>query len=324
MLAGGVAVAAGIAIAVALFAADSFSGARAGEDATDLVRSELSAEGLAAHRQDFERVRDAVDELFDEALPEFADGLEMSEAELAADVARDYPSVAAYAPAERRAADFDFARKILENLERNRENFAQADRIPAGWLPITAGPVVAVGLATMLMLAGGLVLWRPRAAMLAVLLALGVSMVAGPFAFGFPQKADAAADLLESLTFTREIVTKTRTLYEDGKAAVRELTDEALPDLGEALGLGEAQLQALIAARYPAIAAASADLDGILQRYEHRVRIREMGLDVIPEAQGYPLRAVTSWAVVPGAVVALAAAAGLWAVRRARVRPSGA
>jgi hypothetical protein len=154
---------AGIAIIAATVLSHSFSRAEAGQDATDLVRFELSPDGLRQHRADFELVRDAVQTFFREALPRIAEGLREDPADLRAELAARFESLARYATDETIAADVAFAEGIVSNLERHREDFADADSIPLGSLPMTAGPWVAVAAAGLLVAVGIAVVVRPRA-----------------------------------------------------------------------------------------------------------------------------------------------------------------
>jgi hypothetical protein len=321
VIAAAISLVAGIAIILATLLSHSFSRAEAGEKTTDFVRSELTAEGLARHRRDFEAIRDGVNQLFDEAIPSFALALDMTNEELRADIQESYPAVAVFAPPDFRTEGFAFAEKVLVNLESHRLEFQEADRIPVGWLPISAGPWIAVAGGGLLVLLGLLSLLRPGPGMLWPVALLGLSLAAGPFLVGFPHRADAAASLLESLKFTPEIVTHTRDLFDAGEAALHQLEETVFPDLATELGLTGTELDGLIAAQFPAIDAARADVEGILRRYEHRVEIREQGLTLIPRAQAYPLRAVTWWAVVPGAMILLASGAALAVTRLRRPAP---
>jgi hypothetical protein len=311
-----VAIASGAAIVIATIAVHSFSGADAGERATDLVRRELTTEGLARHRADFELSKAALEQLYLEALPAFALELGLTPAEFEQQVLSRYPTLAQLAPAEVRAAGYEFAEGIVANLENHQTDFVQADAIPVGWLPMTAGPWLAVAFGAVLVAAGLLTLLRPSRLALWLIAVLGIALIVGPLVVRFPQKASAARDLLESLTFSTELAAETRVLMETAEAATVEVEERLFPDMAAALEMTPAQLDALVAQRYPAIATARGQFDEVFQRYEVRVQIRERAVGIVPEAQRYPLTAVSWWAFVPGALTALAAGAAL--ARRSR------
>jgi hypothetical protein len=316
--AGAVAGASGLVFVGATLAADTFSRADAGEAATDLVRPELEPDGLASHRADFELTRAATDALYDEALPGNAADLGLSRAQFEAQVLPDYPAVDALADPAVRADTLAFADGIVSNLEAHQHDFAEADAIPVGWLPMTAGPWVAVVLGVVLVVAGAWVALRPGVAPLAVVAVLGLAAVVGPIAVRYPQKAAAADDLLATLNVTPEIAARTRDLLESAEAAQDELEQRLFPDLAAARGMTAAEFDADLAARFPAVAEGRTAFPAVFERYETRVQIREGGLEVIPEAKRFPLTAVTWWSVIPGALTAVAALLALVALRRAR------
>jgi hypothetical protein len=140
-------------------------------------------------------------------------------------------------------------------------------------------------------------------------------MVVAPIATGFPQKAAGAHDLLATLNVTPAIAAHTRDVLETAKAAADEMERRVYPDLAAALHVTPQQLDATIAQRFPAVARLRANLEPIFQRYDRRVGIREKGLTIIPEAKRFPLQRALWWAVVPGALVAVACGAALLAGR---------
>jgi hypothetical protein len=303
---------------VATLVARTPSRADAGEAATDLVRPELTEDGLASHRADFELTRAATDALYEELLPAYADELGFSPAVFASEVLPGYPALAALADPAARADTYRFAEGIVANLEAHQDDFAEADAIPVGWLPMTAGPWVALAAAALVVGAGAWAALRGGRAPLVTLVVLGALAVVGPLAARYPQKADAADDLLATLDVTPEIAAQTRELLVTAQDAQAELEGRFLPDLASGLGLTQPELDADIATRFPAVATGRDELPAVFARYERRVEIREGGLEVIPEAKRFPLGAVTWWAVVPGALLALAAGIALVTARTGR------
>jgi len=323
-IAGVVAVLCGGAVLLAVVVAHTFDRADAGERATDLVRSELSDEGLAQHRTDFELATEAVDELYETVLPAFAGDVGLSEEDFSYRVEQRYPDVAALLPDARRGETRTFAEGILTNLEEHREDFEQADAIPLEGIPMTAGPWAGVGFAAILVAGGLWLLVRPsRAGLLAV---AGVSLVAivATIATSFPQKADAADELLDTLNVTPAIAADTRQILLTVGAAIEEVERRLYPDVAAELGLSRAQLDARIDRDFPGVAAAREEQDALFDRYLRRVEIRDRGLVVVPEAKRFPLRAVTWWTIFPGGLAAAAAAgAALIVDRRSADRSAG-
>jgi hypothetical protein len=320
VIAGAVAIASGAAIVIATIAVHSFSSADAGERSTDLVRSELTAQGLARHRADFDLTKAAVEQLYGQAFPAFAQRLGMTPTQFDQQVLPRYPAVAQFAPVERRDAALRFAERVLMNLERHEQDFADADAIPVSWLPMSLAPWLAVLVGIVLVAAGAIVLVRPSRLVLAVVAAIGLALVIGPLVTRFPQKANAAKDLLDSLTFSDALAAKTRAFVESGKAATDQLEHRAFPDLAAALNMTPAQLDEFVSQRFPAIATARSQFDDVFRRYDRRARIREVGVSLVPKAQRYPLTAVVWWALVPGILIALTAGVAVW---RTRVRETG-
>ena len=85
-----------------------------------------------------------------------------------------------------------FVGPYITTLERNREEFDDADSLPLLGLPLDATPWLIAGLGAAIALAGGLaLLTASRAAPLAIL-ALGAVAVAVPLAASIPGKASDA------------------------------------------------------------------------------------------------------------------------------------
>jgi hypothetical protein len=310
----------GSAVLIAILVGQTFDRADAGEQATDLVRSELGPEGLRRHRADLELVRAAFDDL-EAALPSFAAALRTDPAEFEQSVTTEYPAVGAILDDERREEGLRFAEGIVSNLEQHREDFAEADDIPVPWLPMTAGPWVGTLLAAGLVGTGLWGLLRPGAAPVVATAVLALVAIVGPLAVRFPQKATAADRLLDTLNVTPAIAAETRDILEGARAAGRELEDGLFPDLARAVGVSDTRFDEVVAEQFPDLARGREQFDAVFARYETRVRIREAGLGVVPEAKRFPLQAVTWWGVVPGAITLVAAGVALAPVARRRPRP---
>lgn len=318
LVAGIVAIASGAAIVIGTIATKSFSRADAGQAATDLVRPEMTPDGLAQHRADFEIATAAVEELYAEAFPVLAAEVSLTPEEFEQQIEANYPAVGEFISSERREEAYAFAEAIVANLERHQEDFEEADAIPVSWMTMDVGPWLAVALGAVLALAGVIAVLRPSRLALAIVAVLGLALVVGPLVTRFPQKAYATRDLLDSLTFSTELAAETRALGDAANAATEELNQELLPDIATALGLTQTELDERIAESFPAIARAGPQFDEIFQRYDARIRIREEGTDVIPIAAAYPLTEIGWFAIGLGALTAVPAIAALVARSRSR------
>ncbi|MEO5841556.1 MAG: hypothetical protein ABIQ73_04245 [Acidimicrobiales bacterium] len=309
-VAAGVALTVASVLLVALLTSDLFSRADAGEAATDLVRSELTVEGVTQHRADFELTKSATDQLIDVAMPAVGDVLGLSAAQLN----NRYPSIAA--AGAQRSTIYPFAEKIVANLERHQANFAAADDIPLAGLPMTAAPPIAVFAIVVLIACALLTLLRRGRVWLVALAGYALLIIVAPFATGYPDKATKAADVLDSLNVSHELAAQTRAHFDTMVAASVEFEQKTVPDLLAATGGSRSRLDQQLASEFPAVAEGRQQFAAVFRRYDERVSIRERGVDRVNEAKRFPLEAVTWWTVVAGAVVLAAAAVALEYERR--------
>ena len=311
-----VAILCGLTLVLAIIASSTFSRADDGQRATDLVRAELTRQGLARHRADYELAKNGVQQFYDEALPAFAMQLGITPQAFGQIVEARYPAVGKLADPSVRAQSFTLADSIVTNLERHQHDFEEADAIPVSWLPMTVGPWVGVVVGVALMLTGVWALIRRTRLPLALIGVLGLLLIVGPLITRFPQKADAAERLLGTLNVTPAIAAHTRDVLEAAGAALDETDQRLFPDVAAQLHETPQQLDATIAERFPAVARLRAQEAAVYRRYERRVEIREAGLKVIPEAKKFPLQSAFWWTVVPGALAVIASALALVSLRK--------
>jgi hypothetical protein len=304
-IAAAVALTVGLALLVAVLASSLFSRADAGEAATDLVRPELTVDGVRQHRADFELTKRATDQLVDEAMPAIGAVLGLDATQLAA----RYPSIAA--AGAQRSTIYPFAEKIVANLERHQTDFETADDIPLAGLPMTAAPPFALFAIAVLIACALLTLLRRGRVWLFGLAGFALLLIIAPFATGYPDKASKAAAVLDSLNVSHELAAQTRAHFDTMVAAADEFEHKTAPDLLAVTGGSRSRLDQQLAAEFPALAEGRQQFTAVFRRYDERVTIRERGVDSVVEAKRFPLEAVTWWMVVPGAVVFAAAALSL-------------
>lgn len=277
------------------------------EHVSNLVRPELTDEGLAQHREDYEAMSLALVGIRDDVLPAVAQSLGVTSADLQSQLAANYPDTARLL--EEVDTIIPFAEQGVSNLERNQESFHSADDFPLPGLPSYALAILDLFLAAVLV-AAGVVLWRGPAAgsRTGALLAAAVvaaTLIALPLAIRVPAKTADAQVVLDSLNPAQAVVTKTETLLATTKGGLLEFENELLPGLAAALGTTSATLRSTIAAEFPDTAPALNDLPGLAARYEARVAIRSNGAEEIRRLKGIPVRELGWFGPAFGTLVAL-------------------
>jgi hypothetical protein len=306
------------ALLLAAGAAEVWVGRKA-ESVADLVRPEMTDAGLAQHRSDFETARAAVEGLQSDVLPAVAGALGVSEAALTAAV-QDYPAVA------RLMDDQDeiipFAEQSLVNLERQQDNFEDADSLPLASLPGWAGGTVTILLACLLV---GLGVWMFRVGAegrpwLPVMLcgAAAVTLLVAPLALRYPAKAGSAQTVLDSLNPSEAVVARTEAAMLTTEEGVAELQSVFLPDVASTLGMSTAQFEATLAREFPEVARGQQEMPAILERYQARLKIRQDGAPALRTLKDIPI-ARLAW-TDPAFGVVLGAIAGWLALGVARER----
>ncbi len=214
-----------------------------------------------------------------------------------------------------------FARKILDNLALQQDNFRAARTLPVSGLSLeTASWLVVVGgivTATLGVLA--LVVGRswPRVG----LVLMGLVLVLGPIVTNFTAKADQASDLLETLNFDRKVAVQTREFFEATRDLFASVDSEVVPHVAERGGIDPTELVASTHAQFPELAAALDNQDEIADRFEARVRIRERAVGDLNEVKKVPLRELGGL-VIAGGTIVLVAGIGLLALRARLARRS--
>ncbi len=279
------------------------------ERVSDLVRPELTDEGLISHRQDFEATERALYALRDEVLPTIAESLGMSASQFDLQVSASYPA------AGRLLDEVDemlpFAEQVIINLEKNQDQFHSADDFPVAGVPSYGLAFLDIALAAVLILAG-VALWRnqgvySRNRALAACVVVAVVLVVVPVILRIPAKSAAGQVVLDSLNPSPEVVTRTEETFSTAKDGLAEFQGVLLPDLAIALGTTPSALQDAITSEFPATADALDDLPGLTSRYETRVAIRSNGAEEIRSLKDVPVRELGWFGPVFGVAVLVAA-----------------
>lgn len=300
-----------LAVVLGLAAAMEWSVGVRAERVSDLVRPELTDAGLASHRHDFEATKAALFALRDDVLPAIARSAGLLPDQLESEVSENYPATG------KLLQEIDeivpFAEQGVANLERNQDEFRNADAFPIAGLPSYSLAILDLGLTLVLAIAG-IMLWRDAGASgrklaISATFAVAVVLVIVPVALGIPAKTRDAQAVLDSLNPAPAVVTRTEAALATAEEGFTEFQEELLPDLATALGTTPATLEATIVTEFPETADALNDTPGIMSRYEERVAIRTNGAPEIRKLKDVPVRELGWFGPVFGAVVA--AAAGL-------------
>lgn len=315
VVAGVVGIAAGVFLIVTSLWIGGFRAAAAGEVLLDHTRGEVSADGLRALRHDFDRARAATDLLRDEVLPGLATQLGVTPAQLDTALRARYPAVAKgleQGPEIEASTDAGIA-----NLEKHQDDFDAADSLPVWFLPLTVAPGITIGVGIVLLVLGVFVLLRPgRRGWLVGLCVAGVLLAVVPLATRGPQKASDAKSLIDSLNITQESAEGTRARFNTVVAFTRQLQDEVVPDVAQALGTTPQALVADLEQRFPLLAESKGDIASFFGRFEADVRIREEGVDEFAVIRDVPTQVIPWLSIGAGIAVALAAGIALILGRR--------
>lgn len=275
----------------------------------DLVRPELTDEGLAQHRRDFETLSAVIDGLDSSVLPAVAKELRMSESELRGEITRSYPEVGRLL--EQKDVLLPFAEQGLTNLERQQEDFQNADSLPPRGLPGYSGGLLNIVLGAGVFVTGLVALSRGPTrthAHFATIAFIAGLMIVVPVALQVPQKAQSAQRVLNSLNPSSQVVQRTDSAFESGRDGQIALQTELLPALATALGLNPAEFQSAIGLSFPETAAGLAEMPEIIARYQVRVAIRHDGATDLRALKRVPIGTLGWFNPACGAVLGVAIA----------------
>jgi hypothetical protein len=300
------------------FTAYSSGRAASGDRLIELVEPELSDRGLENHAFDLNSWERGSQQLQTETIPWLAERLGVTSDDLTTDLRSNVPEVDAAVSTLPDA--LPFARKILDNLALQQDNFRAAQSLPvsglsleaASWLLVLGGIVTA----TLGVFALSIDASWPRVGLAVV----GVVLILGPIVTSFTSNAGQASDLLETLNFDRKVAVQTREFFEVTRDLFASVDTKLLPYVAERGGVDPGELVATTHARFPQLASALEHQDEIAARFEARVRIRERAVDDLTEVKKVPLRELGGLVIAAGVIVLVAAIALLALGRRERER----
>jgi hypothetical protein len=304
------AIAVGIGLIIEPLALKLFPRAAAGQRVTDRFRSTMSLTGLAALQANFNTMGAFTNQLIGSA-PRLTRQLGMTGDEFDAYIQSNFPAVATGIREIPPAAAF--VGPVIPKLVGARGEFASVDSLPGLGLPITAIPWLLIGLGIALVASGAMLWVRPGAAPVAVVLALGVGMIAVPFALSLPSKADDARRIaaLGKIALSRQAADKALAATKVIDATVTETDSRLLPAIGHRLGLTRGGLDVIVARNFPVIAAGLRSWPSIRPGAFQLATIQGRSVADSREMNGTPFGALAWLIIAPGAALGLLAALAL-------------
>ena len=307
----GTAVLAGLSLVVFTFGWQLFGRSSDAEEISDHYRSLMSPQGLRDLRTGFEEVKAGGTELAGSALPELQQSMGLDDAAFASYLDAQMRGVRAFADAAPTVVGI--VDPVIATMEAASDDYREADAIPIEQLPLSSAPYLFLAVAVVL-IAGGVVGWRrPGPIPMAALAIVGAALVAVPLAIRIPEKVDAAERV--------SVVGRIGLAPATGERAVAatQLFDGAAADISTALpvafaramGISEADAASHVAQRFPAMTA-FAEHWPALSGPSHELSDSQVALsETFANADGIPLGAVPWLFLVPGALLAVGAAASL-------------
>ncbi len=274
------------------------------EGLTDSLRPAMTDETIAAVRSDLAGLDAAAQEL-SAGLPAMvaqAQGVSVEDAGHV--LATEFPdTVNGLAAVPQVVEQFG---GLADLLAAEQERFAATDDIPSGSLPAQTIPWALLGGGFVLVLASA---WILRGGSPVPALAMGGAVVVVGLALSLPSKSSHADSLSANVApvFTDETVAAGQRAMATVGAMATELQTEALPAVGEMLGIPPEGINDAIAAEFPAGAAALATLPESSERLGGLVSTIEANLDNYQDLEPVDLSTIVNLALIAGAVAALAA-----------------
>ncbi len=305
----------GVVLIIIPIAANLFTVAPAFEDLTDAFRDNvMTDEAVAQARTDIAGLTAVSEEFATKVVPTMSGALGMDVPTFQGFVQQQFPAVAAGVEALPAIAT-QFT-GVIDLIESQQDNFAQADAIPTDDLPVTTVPWAILGMGVVAVIVGLVMMVRQGlGALLAVV--LGVLVVAGTLLFSLIGKSTAADDLNEALkpVYTQELIDQSEQALAVVGAMGTQMQQEMLPALAQQLGMSSEQVNAFIGENFPTTATALATMPDTMGRFQGLVGTFSSQLENYNTIKSTTLAPI-SWMVLIGGV--LIVLLGVWGMLVAR------
>ncbi len=308
----------GVVLLIVPIAANLFSVAPAFEDLTDAFRDNvMTDEAVAQARTDIAGLTAVSDEFASAVVPTMSAALGMDVPTFSGFVRQQFPAVAAGVEALPAIAT-QFT-GVIDLIESQQDNFAQADAIPTDSLPVTTVPWAIAGIGVLTMLVGLVMFVRSgTGALLAVV--LGVLVVAGTLLFSLIGKSGAADDLNAALkpAYTQELIDQSEQALGIVGAMGTEMQTGMIPALAQQLGMSTEEVSAFIGENFPTTATALQTMPDTMGRFQGLVGVFASQLDNYNTIKSTTLAPISWMVLIGGVLVVLLGVWGLLADRAAQ------
>jgi hypothetical protein len=262
-------------------------------------RPQMSSTALAQSQTDAQTMGAMAVQLNTQMIPALAAQMHMTPQQLSAYLAGNFPAVG------KGMTEFATILPFFHNLQATmlaqQANFQQADQIPTGSLPPTTMSVLYIVPGVLLLLIGGIGLYRPRYGrrFIAAGSAVGLVLVAGLFSVSMYGKASSADTMTAAFKpiFTTQSVQNARAYTNTVEAMSTQFAQQTLPAVAAALHVTPLQLNTLVAKDFPAVAAGVTQLPQIIVRMDTATRLIQANVDNFNQSAAIP------W--TPGSMVAM-------------------
>lgn len=305
----------GVVLLIMPIAADLFTVAPAFEDLTDAFREDVMTDAAVTQaRTDIAGLAAVSDEFTTAVVPTMAGALGMDEAAFSEFIGQEYPAVAS-GVAALPAIGEQFT-SVIDLVESQQGNFAEADDIPTSSLPVTTVPWAIAGIGVLTLIVGLLMLVRSGlGAVLAVV--LGLAVVGGTLVFSLVPKSSAADALNDALkpAYTQELIDQSQQALAIVGAMGSEMQTGMIPGLAQQMDMTAEEVTAFIGESFPTTAAALETMPETMGRFENLVGTFAGQLDNYETIKSTALTPISLAVLIGGVLTALL---GLWGMMSTR------
>jgi len=299
------------------FAEHLFSRSDDAQTIADHYRGLMSADGLHDLSSGFAAVQAAGGELGTKALPALQQSLGMNDAQFAAYVASEMPNVAQFN--EQAPAIVKLVGPVIAKMQAERADYARADQIPTGFLPLSSAPWLFVGIGALLVAVGVFALVRADTLSSVALTLVGLGIFLAPLVIGIPGKVDAAVRVTDigrvGLAPGTAAKAVGATKLFDGM--VSDVRTKLEPALAAQQGQSPAAGEAAFATRFPTLADFATTWQQSTSAKSHALSDSQVALGpTFTNADRIPLQPIPWMFIVPGFLIAVCAGASLVPARR--------
>ena len=197
-------------------------------------------------------------------------------------------------------------------MRSERADYARADQIPAGFLPLSSAPWLFVGIGVLLIAVGVFALVRPGTLASVALAVVGLGIFVAPLVLGIPGKVDAAV----RVTAIGRVGLAPATAQK--AVGATKLFDGMVDDVRGRLEPALAPTHQEFAAAFPTLATFADDWVRTTSAKSHALSDSQVALGAtFANADQIPLEPIPWMFIVPGFVIAVLAGATLLPSRRA-------